>query len=100
MDGGGVSIGSQNEISTAWQREGEVFYAEPGKPEQKIGEGRQVGLTGKIITWENGSELKVKVIDQPEQKIGEGTALKVLELQDKTKLFVWEANDRIVFKKI
>jgi hypothetical protein len=100
MDGGGVTIDSHNQISTAWQREGQVFYAEPGKPEQKIGDGRHVGLTGKIITWERGSDLIVKVIDQPEQKIGEGTALKVLELQDKTKLLVWEANDKIVFKKI
>jgi hypothetical protein len=100
MDGGGLTIGSQNEISTAWQREGQIFYAQPGKPEQKIGEGRHVGMTGKIITWENGSDLIVKVIDQPQQKIGEGTALKVLELQDKTKLFVWEANHGIVFKKI
>jgi hypothetical protein len=100
MDGGGVTIDSRDEIRTAWQREGEVFYAEPGKPEQKIGEGRHVGMTGKIITWEKGSDLIVKVIDQPEHKIGEGTALKVLELQDKTMLFVWEANDQIVFKKI
>ena len=99
MDGGGVTIGSQNEISTAWQREGHVFYAEPGKPEEKVGEGRHVGLSGKIITWEKGSDLIVKVIDQPEVKIGEGTALKVLELQDKTKLFVWEANDQIVYRK-
>ena len=98
MDGGGVVIGSQNEVRTAWQREGQVFYAEPGKPEQKIGDGRHVGLAGNIITWEKGSDLIVKLLDQPEQKIGEGTALKVLELQDKTKLFVWEQNDQIVYK--
>jgi hypothetical protein len=100
MDGGGLTIDSRNEIRTAWQREGQVFYAEPGKLEQRIGEGRHVGMTGKIVTWERGSDLIIKVIDQAEQKIGEGTALKVLELKDKTKLFVWETNDQIVFKKI
>jgi hypothetical protein len=98
MDGGGVSIGPQNEVRTAWQREGQIFYAEPGKPEQRISDGRHVDLSGKIITWERGSDLIVKHIDQPEQKIGEGTALKILELQDQRKLFVWEKNDQIVYK--
>jgi hypothetical protein len=100
MDGGGISIGLHNEILTAWQRDGQIFYAEPGKAEQRISDGRHVGLTGKTITWERGSDLFMKDIDQPEQKIGEGTALKILELPDKTRLLVWEANDQVVFKKI
>lgn len=99
MDGGGVIIDSNNEVRTAWQREGQVFYAVPGKPEQRISDGRHVDMTGNIITWERGSDLIVKTIDLPEQKIGEGTALKVLVLPDRTKLLVWEKNEQIVYKK-
>jgi hypothetical protein len=100
MDGGGLTIDSQNEVRTVWQREGQVFYAEPGKAEERIGDGRHVSMTGRIISWERGSDLIIKPIGLAEQKIGEGTALTVLELKDKTMLLVWEANDQIVFKKI
>jgi hypothetical protein len=100
MDGGGIAIDSHNAIHTAWQREGQVFYAVPGKPEERIGDGRHVSMAGNIITWERGSDLIIKPLNLPEQKIGEGTALRILELRDKTKLLVWEANDQIVFKKI
>ncbi len=98
MDGGSVTIDTNNEVRTAWQREGQVFYAEPGKPEQRMGDGRHVDMSENIITWERGSDLIIKPVDLPEQKIGEGTALKVLELLDQTKLFVWEKNDQIVYK--
>ena len=100
MDGGGITIDSQNAIHTAWQREGQVFYVEPGRSEELVGDGRHVQMEGNIITWERGSDLIIKPFNQPEQKIGEGTALRILELKDKTKLLVWETRDQIVFKKI
>lgn len=100
MDGGGLSIDSKNQIHTAWQREGIVYYTDPGQAEQKLGEGRQVNITGNIITWEKGSDLILKRWNTNEQKIGEGTALKVYEFKDKSILAVWEKDDLIVFKKI
>ncbi|HEY0743058.1 MAG TPA: hypothetical protein VGD40_16435 [Chryseosolibacter sp.] len=100
MDGGGVAIDSKNQTHTAWQREGIVYYAQPGQPEQKIGDGRHVALHGNLISWENGSDLIVKGIDGSSQKIGEGTAMEVLQLKDKSILAIWETNDQIVFKKI
>ncbi len=100
MDGGGLAIDSKNQIQTAWQRDGIVFYSLPGQPEQKVGEGRHVGLNGSIITWETGSELMMKPIGGTQQKLGEGTAVKVYETKDKSLLAVWEKDDKIVFKKI
>lgn len=100
MDGGGLSIDSKNQIHTAWQREGIVYYADPGQAEQKLGEGRQVNISGNIITWGNGADLILKKWNSSEQKIGEGTALKVYEFKDKSILAVWEKDDQIVFKKI
>jgi hypothetical protein len=98
MDGGGLSIDSKNQIHTAWQRDGIVYYAVPGLPEQRIGEGRHVGLDGPIITWENGSDIMMKRIDGAVRKLGEGTNLRVFEMNDKSMLAVWEMNGQIVFK--
>lgn len=49
MDGGGLSIGPENHIRTAWQREGIVYYAEPGMREESFGQGRGVGMSGDLI---------------------------------------------------
>jgi hypothetical protein len=100
MDGGGLVIDSKNEIHTAWQRDGQIYYVKPGEQEQKIGEGRHVGMSGNIITWESGLELIVRPIGGEIQKIGEGTALKIFTFADKSVLAVWEKDDQIVFKKI
>jgi hypothetical protein len=100
MDGGGLSIDSHNQIHTAWQRDGSVFYSLPGKPEQKVGEGRHVRLTGSIITWEAGSGLILKKLGHSQEEIGEGTALEIYELKDKSILAVWEKDDQIIFTKI
>lgn len=100
MDGGGLTIDSQNQTHTAWQREGVVFYAQPGQAEQKIGDGRHVTLNGNVICWESGSDIFVKRINQPSLKIGEGAAPEARELRDKSIIAVWEKDDQIVFKKI
>ncbi|MGC3947603.1 MAG: hypothetical protein QM762_24375 [Chryseolinea sp.] len=100
MDGGGFSVDSNNQIHTAWQRDGVVYYSLPGLPEQRIADGRHVGMNGSLITWQKGSDLLVKEVNGHEQKVGEGTALEVCELKDESKLAVWEKNDEIVFRKL
>jgi hypothetical protein len=100
MDGGGVSIDTNNQLHTAWQRDGVVFYSLPGQPEQRIGEGRHVGLNGTFITWEASGVMMMKPINGQQQSLGEGTSLKVFEMKDKTILAVWEKDDQILFKKI
>lgn len=100
MDGGGLSIDSENYIRTAWQRDGIVYYTEPGKAEEKIGEGRGVGMSENLIHWQKGSDLFFKRINGDQQKVGEGAALKMLELQDKSILAIWEKGDQILYKKI
>jgi hypothetical protein len=100
MDGGGLVIDSKNEIHTVWQRDGQIYYAKPGQQEEKIGEGRHVGMNGNLATWESGSDLFIKPLNGEKRKIGEGTALKVFEFNDKSILAIWEKDDQIVFKKL
>ena len=100
MDGGGLTIDARDNIHTAWQRDGQIYYAQPGQPEQMIAEGRSVGMTGTLLTWEKGSDLMMKPLNGTQQKIGEGTALKVYEFADKSILAVWEKDNQVVFKRI
>jgi hypothetical protein len=100
MDGGGLALDSENNIHTAWQRERVIFYAMPGKAEQRIGDGRSVGLSGNLVTWQKGSDLILHRMNAEQRKIGEGTGLQVLEFKDQSILAVWEQENQIVFKKL
>jgi hypothetical protein len=100
MDGGGLSIDSRKNIHTAWQRDGIVFYAEPGKPEQKIGEGRGVGVSGRLVHWQKGPSLVFKPFNGDEKKVGEGRGLKMLQLEDESIIAIWEKDDQIIYKKM
>lgn len=100
MDGGGVGIDANNQVHTAWQRDGVVFYSLPGQPEQPIGEGRHVDLNGSFITWEASGVMMMKPINGQQRSLGEGTSLKVIEMKDTSMLEVWEKDDQIFFKKL
>lgn len=100
MDGGGLAIDSNNKIHTAWQRDGQIFYAQPGQPEQKIGEGRSVALNGNVVTWQTGSDLMLHKIGGATTKINQGTALKVYEFQNRRLLAVWEKKNQILYKTL
>jgi hypothetical protein len=100
MDGGGVTVDARNNIHTAWQRDGIVYYSQPDKPEVKVGEGRSVRISGTLITWQNGSELIVHPLHGQQKIVGEGTALMVLPLKDNSILAFWEKDGEILFKKL
>lgn len=100
MDGGGLSIDSKGAIHTAWQRDGNIYFAKPGHWEEKIGEGRGAGINGNLVTWETGSDLIVQRLDGEKQIIGKGTGLKVYEFIDKSILAIWENDKQILFKTI
>ena len=100
MDGGGLTVDNKNVIHTAWQRDGIVFYAEPGKPEEKIGEGRSVSMSGQLISWEKGSELIVRRTSGEKKNLVAGTALKVFEFDNKSILAVWEIDNHIAYQML
>ena len=54
MDGGGLAI-DHGRVISAWRRGNEVFLAEPGLPESRLGEGKDVaialGRKGAYVAW-------------------------------------------------
>jgi hypothetical protein len=67
MDGGGISQVNGHTV-TAWRRGEDIFLAEPGQPESRLGSGRDVALAaggGRIFTvWIQGTELKSQVFNK------------------------------------
>jgi hypothetical protein len=63
MDGGGVGFDSDGRILSAWRRDAEVFFAPIGKPEAKLGIGKDPAVAasaaGTTVVWSEGKSLKV-----------------------------------------
>jgi hypothetical protein len=57
-------------------------------------------MSGRLVSWEKGSELMVQPLNGERQHIGEGTALRVCEFDNHSILAVWEKNNQIFFKKL
>jgi hypothetical protein len=103
MDGGGVLLDKQSVIHSVWQREGVVYYDQPGQPEKKIAEGRSCGLFGDDIpfmTWQTGDHIYGKSLNGTKIVIGEGSAVNVVQLKDKTLLAAWERDGKIHSRKL
>jgi len=50
MDGGGLAV-RNGLVGSAWRREKDVYIAEPGKPERKVGVGQDVALAANNQGW-------------------------------------------------
>lgn len=100
MDGGGVSIGKQGLVSTAFQRNGEIFYWNEQKAERAVGNGRSVSIAQNenktLIAWQEKEEIKVTSIGKGTTKvIGKGTHPRIYLLENGRSLCVWESNNTV-----
>lgn len=103
MDGGRVLMDKENGIHTVWQREGEVYYDQPGQPERKLANGRSCNLFGNetpFLTWQEGNQIIGQPLNGNRIVIGDGTAVSIAQLNDKTQLAVWEKNGEIMYRKL
>jgi hypothetical protein len=105
MDGGGIIIDNLNVIRTTWQRKGMIYYAEPGKPETFISNGRICNISGTganmVLTLQNNDTVKLIALNNKKETIvGKGSFLRSAILPDNKILCVWEQGDIIKFKKI
>jgi hypothetical protein len=104
MDGGGLVLDESDSVHTAWQRDGNIYYAQPGKAEVAVGKGRNCRISGgtnPAITWKDGDDLKLKFLhSKAVQTIGEGSYIETIEMPDKRILCVWENDKELFFKRI
>jgi hypothetical protein len=100
MDGGGIAV-RNGQISSAWRRERDVFIAEAGKPEIKVGTGQDVAFAannqGLYAVWSTpaGIELHVPNAMKPTHLSSAGAFPTIVTLPDGGMLAAWEENGGI-----
>jgi hypothetical protein len=102
MDGGGLTNAGGRTV-TAWRRNGEIFMAEPGQAETKLGEGKDVAIAasqGRIYAlWIQGAQLKLWTSEKAEVA-GQNAAFPALTaLTGGGVLAAWEDNGRISVRR-
>lgn len=104
MDGGGIIVDKKANIHTVWQRDGQIFYSQPGKEEKQIGLGRGCNISegqNPIITWQYGDELKIKGLNnEKEFSVGKGGFIKAIYTKSNKIFCVWENNGQIEFQTL
>lgn len=60
MDGGGFSVDSRGRVLSVWRRDKTVYTAVPGAPEQEIGPGRDVQISGDTIVYSTAEGLMLR----------------------------------------
>ena len=105
MDGGAVSLDPKGNVGTTWRRENTVYYAEPGKAEVKVGEGRASSLVktskGNYLAWQQGNSVMVLTPDKLNpQSIGSGIYPRLASLSDESVMCIWESEGKILGLKL
>ncbi|SIN74423.1 sialidase family protein [Algoriphagus halophilus] len=106
MDGGGFRVINQDNIATVWQRDGQIFIAQPEEQEIKIGTGRSpsidAGNKGDYITWSEGENIMFLGPNSTSaQVLAKGAYSKTISTdQGDAMLIVWTAEGKIKLKKV
>ncbi len=94
MDGGGLVINKNKIPQTVWRREGEIYAAEPGKPEIEIAPGRSCSIetinNKNVYAWMEKVNIMVMKPDGTEISIGKGSLPVLQTLNNGRVICVWE----------
>ena len=105
MDGGGLAL-RNGELVSAWRREHDLYLAEAGKPEVKIGTGQDVALAvngkGEYAIWSTtgGIEARLPGSAAPRHISDAGAFPALLALPDGSILAAWEENGSIATRRL
>ena len=103
MDGGGLAV-SPAKVLTAWRRDGNIFLAEPGRPERQIGTGKDVALAlsgnRTYAIWSNGGKLEAWNDGNAVALSDAGAFPAVCALPAGGVLAAWEENGAIEIRRL
>jgi hypothetical protein len=104
MDGGGIAHDGAKTI-TAWRREEDIYLAEPGKPEQKLGAGEDVAIAAAknrvYAVWVGDGGLEAWNGSGKPETIAKAAAFpSVIALPGGGFLAAWEAGTGIGLKRL
>lgn len=103
MDGGGLAVDESGIISAAWRRNGDVYFWEQKKQEQKLAAGRDISMARNknsvYVAWLD--KKNINLMDMRTGKItvlGTGVSPKVYILANGKVICSWEDNKTIRYK--
>jgi hypothetical protein len=104
MDGGGVAV-RNGEIWSAWRREHDVYLAEPGKPEVRLGAGENIALAanakGAYSVWSSARGIEALMPGAKPIVISDkGAFPAIVALPDGAVLAVWEDDNAIAVRRL
>ncbi|MBS1855760.1 MAG: exo-alpha-sialidase [Acidobacteria bacterium] len=100
MDGGGVAV-RDGRVASAWRREKDVYLAETGKPEVKLGAGQDIALganqRGVYAVWSTAQGIAARVPGAPDvTKLSDsGGFPAIAAAPDGGMVVAWEENGAI-----
>jgi hypothetical protein len=101
MDGGGLAAG-EGKMLTAWRRGEEVFLAQPGEAEQRLGAGKDVALAaqgGKTVAiWSHAGAIEAWTSGRTESLSKNGAFPVAAGLSEGGILAAWEENGGIALR--
>jgi len=103
MDGGGLTHDG-NRTLTAWRREGDIYLAEPGRPETKLGEGKDVVIAASqektYALWVANGQLQLWKDGKVESLAENASYPAVVNLPQGGVLAAWEENGGIALQRL
>ena len=103
MDGGGLVVSGTRTL-TAWRRGEDIWLAEPGKPESRLGTGKDVALALQadrvFAIWSSGGRIESSVSGKIEVLSNDGAFPALTLLPQGGVLAAWEEKGGISFKKL
>jgi hypothetical protein len=105
MDGGGVTVEHGN-VYSAWRRGTDIYLASPGRPEIKIGQGKDVsiaaGQKGAYVVWSgpHGIEMHAPDSNASVALANEGAYPNVVTMPDGSVLAAWETKGSIHVERL
>lgn len=96
MDGGGFYV-DNGKVTSAWRRESDIYLAEPGKAERRLGAGKDTtiakGRRGAYVAWTRGTggvEVLAPGSATPQLLSADGSFVNLASLPDGSVLAAWE----------
>jgi hypothetical protein len=99
MDGGGVSF-HHGHLLTAWRRGTDIYLAEPGQKEIRIGTGMDVAIAGNVAVWNQAGKIEAYAAGKTETLSQTGAFPVVVALPKGGALAAWEDNGKIELHRL
>ncbi|MCY7422252.1 MAG: glycoside hydrolase [Chitinophagaceae bacterium] len=100
MDGGAFAMTGKSEVTTIWRREGKIYTATPGKPEQLVGEGKGCiidAISGKqYFAWIENGEIVITDEGGSKKVLGKGSQPSIKVIDQKHLVCVYTKDEQVM----